>query len=152
MEQHIRGKVVCIDISQWQTRTAAIVNQRFAHGTSEEECALYPLQTLFLRVRNLMVKGGARYVVGVLDASKAKRSKLVRGNIGRHGGVSRRNRDGLNGRIVKLFKALGFKCVYARASIGEGEVCRCIYVFAQGFIFCLVIFVGNVCADPANSW
>ena len=123
LEQCLRGKIVTIDIGQWQTRTAEIVERRFrGEHISDEQRILYPLQTLFYRIRNLVLRCGVRYVVGVMDASKARKSKVVRGNIGVHGGIKRRNRDGLNGRIIKLFKAMGFKCVRARDSLGEGEV------------------------------
>ena len=125
LEQVLRGKIVCIDIGQWQTRTAQIVEQRshfHREHISEEQRIIYPLRELFFRIRNLLIRGGARYVIGVLDSSKAKSSKMVRGNIRSKGGICRRNRDGLNGRIIKLFKAMGFKCIRARDSVGEGEV------------------------------
>ena len=76
LELYLRGKIVSIDVAQWLTKTSEVVSHASAFQKShisDEQRSLYPLQELFFRIRNLVLRGGARYIIGVLDASKASR-------------------------------------------------------------------------------
>ena len=125
MHRYLRNKVVVFDASlyervEWElSKSWGPRADGYMYTTRDREC--HVLKRIYEKIQAYMLRGGCRFVLGVLDSQLAKDSKRVRGNRRQHGGKCRRNLQGLNKTIIALFKAMGCRCIYAPDSLGEGE-------------------------------